>query len=361
MLKSTDNWKVLITSLTVVTAVVGLFLNALVQLITKDFKRYLPRRGVVLSVNNRNRYNMSYYFMKQLSLADCGTCLIAIPITLVAVNTPFEANVVFCKALGFLNVAMNTVTLFNIMVIAYYRYCLVVYPLKIVITFQQVRKYVRCCWVCGFASASVFIYIMKPSSYNDGKMSRQDCILPFDNVLAAFLALLYLIFTSFIPVLVTIYMSVKTIKVSWKQNALYNKKHKVTNMFVTVIAAFVLTHAIYTVCLFAVALPVVHQNPKARVLNRIIILTSSFVSPVVNPLVYAFQLKNFRKKLWRKMSQIVLCDNCQSYHLERDETEEETLRLGAVTLVRYEMPRQPLETRDTVFNRFAVPLHQNRY
>ena len=86
------------TAVVVTIGVTGLTLNMLIQLMTKEYRKYQTNVGVLLNVNNRNTH-MSYYVMRQLSLADIFTCLVAIPFVLAMVNNAsLQANTIFCKA-----------------------------------------------------------------------------------------------------------------------------------------------------------------------------------------------------------------------------------------------------------------------
>ena len=324
-----------VTTVFVTVGVIGLVLNVLIQLITKNYKKYLPNAGVVLNVNNRNRYNMSYYVMRQLSLADTVTCLVAIPFVLVLINTSLQENTIFCKASFYFYTATNMVTFFNVVLIAFYRYCLVVHPLKYILSFKKFKKYVICCWISGFVLSAYSLYAAKPTTFKVGKTTIIKCTLYTSNYIGG---PIYLLSTFAIPAFLTIYMCVQTIKFTWKQSAFYNKTKKITKMFVIVVASFLVTYVAHIVCLVIVSVHVLPQNSNWKIYRSVGSLTS-FCSPIVNPLVYAFQLKGFRAKLWEKLSRLLLCDKYVSYPVLRDNSEKDTPD-RAVTLVIYKNTSQ---------------------
>ena len=296
--------KIAATVAVVTIGVIGLVLNILVQLITKNYKKRLPNTGVVLNINSRNRY-MTYYVIRQLSLADTFTCLVVIPLVLVIINTSLQANAIFCKASMYFYTATNMVTFFNVVLIAFYRYCLVVHPLNFILSLKKLQKYVICCWISGLILSVYSSFAAKPTTIHVGNSTIQLCTLYINNYIWG---PIYLLFTFALPVFLTIFMCVQTIKVTWEksaweQSALYNKTKKITKMFVIVVASFLVTYVAHMVCLVIVSVHVLPQNNYLSI-YRLVASFTSLCSPIVNPLVYAFQWKEFRTKLREKLSSL---------------------------------------------------------
>ena len=201
------------TTVVVTIGVTGLTLNMLIQLITKEYRKYQTNVGVLLNVNNRNTH-MSYYVMRQLSLVDIFTCLVAIPFVLAMVNNAsLQANTIFCKAGLYFFTATSMVTFFHVVLIAFYRYCLAVHPLKFILSLKKLQKYVICCWISGLILSVYSFYAAKPFTVNVGNSTIQLCTLYVSNYIEG---PIYLLTTFAIPVFLTIFMCVETTKAKHK-------------------------------------------------------------------------------------------------------------------------------------------------
>ena len=222
------------------------------------------------------------------------------------------------------------VTFFHVVLIAFYRYCLVVNRLKFILNLKKFQKYVICCWISGLILSVYSFYAAKPFTVNVGNLTIQLCTLYVSNSIEG---PIYLLTTFAIPVFLTIFMCVETTNVTWKQSALYNKTKNITKIFVIVAVSFLVTYVAHMMCIVIVIVHVLLQNNNWPIYRSTALLTS-FCSPIVNPLVYAFQLKGFRAKLWEKLSPLFLCDKYVSYPVFRDNFEEDP-PVRAVTLVTY--------------------------
>ena len=264
---------------------------------------------ILVILNTRSTKNVMNYLLLNLAVADMMACTFFAPRVLFIstfTHPTGTAGDVLCKIITGMNIAWvaSLASAFSIVLIAVERYSAVVHPYGIRhrITKRKLKVLVPACWVIAIVLTLPTFTI---SSYDD---DFKTCRVNFpDHWQYVSFTLLWLIVTYIVPVGVMSVLYARVIHSLWfKNNSRDASRLVVINERKRITKTMIILSIVYIVCCATTPILYViksfHPNvmsvddPQFKIGFCLLVLNYS-----INPLIYSFQSKEFRKYLKKLM------------------------------------------------------------
>ena len=260
---------------------------------------------ILVILNTRSTKNVMNYLLLNLAVADMMTCTFFAPRVLFMstfTHPTGTAGDVLCKIITGMNIAWVTslASAFSIVLVAVERYFAIVHPYSIRhrITKRKLKVLVPACWVLAIVLTLPTFTI---SSYDD---HFETCGENFpDHWQYVSFTLLWLIVTYIVPVGVMSVLYARVIHTLWFKTSsrdasrlvVINKRKRITKTMIILSIVYIVccatTPILYVIKSFHPNVMSV-DDPQFKIGFCLLVLNYS-----INPLIYTFQSKEFRKKL----------------------------------------------------------------
>uniref|UniRef100_A0A8D0BV08 Adenosine receptor A2 n=1 Tax=Salvator merianae TaxID=96440 RepID=A0A8D0BV08_SALMN len=282
---------------------------------------------------NTTLKNATNYFLVSLAVADIAVGLLAIPFA-ITISIGLETNFHCCLFLACFVLVLTQSSIFSLLAVAVDRYLAIKIPLryKSLVTGKRARGLIAILWILSFgigltplmgwnswakATENCTAFPNRTGSPEVGR--RPDCLVKclFENVVT----MSYMVYFNFfgcvlLPLLIMLGIYIKIFVVACKQlrqmelmgnsHTTLQKEVNAAKPLAIIVGLFALCwlplHVLNCLTLFR---PDFARSKPAWVMNLTIIL--SHANSVVNPIIYAYRIRDFRCTFRKIISQYVLC------------------------------------------------------
>nr|XP_056720991.1 adenosine receptor A2b [Euleptes europaea] len=273
---------------------------------------------------NSTLKNATNYFLVSLAVADIAVGLLAIPFA-ITISIGFYTNFHCCLFLACFVLVLTQSSIFSLLAVAVDRYMAIRIPLryKSLVTGKRARALISILWVLSFS-----IGLMPLMGWNDWEKATRNCTAPtnrtegggclvqclFENVVT----MSYMVYFNFfgcvlLPLLIMVGIYIKIFMVACRQlrqmelmskcRTTLQKEVSAAKSLAIIVGLFALCwlplHILNCVTLFGTT-----KNPQWA-MNLAIIL--SHANSVVNPIIYAYRLREFRFTFHKILSHHIFC------------------------------------------------------
>ncbi|XP_054857573.1 adenosine receptor A2b [Eublepharis macularius] len=276
---------------------------------------------------NSTLKNATNYFLVSLAVADIAVGLLAIPFA-ITISVGFHTNFYCCLFLACFVLVLTQSSIFSLLAVAVDRYLAIKIPLryKSLVTGKRARALISILWLLSFS-----IGLTPLMGWNERETATKNCTASgnetkrggWDGCLVecqfeSVVTMSYMVYFNFfgcvlLPLLIMMGIYVKIFTVACKQlrqmeltgksRTTLQKEVNAAKSLAIIVGLFALCwlplHVLNCLTFFHMA-----KNPKWA-MNLAIVL--SHANSVINPIIYAYRIRDFRYTFHRILSRYIFC------------------------------------------------------